>query len=183
MAWAEEDELTEIYRLVFDTSTSSVENLTNTPHISEYSPAPSPIDDRLAFFAVSAGGDVSLMVMDANGEVANVTYNVQDRQLNTDYKIDLSVPPQWSQNGQHLAFVGCRVDTENGLSEIFIAEVATSQVWRLTRSGNAIYAFSWLDSNTLLYAEQRQDDTLAWYQIGVLAPQATPVPLITMDTQ
>jgi Tol biopolymer transport system component len=182
MAWAEGDESLEIYRLVFDSNTPTVENLTNTPHLAEYWPVSSPVDNRLAFFAVSASGDSSLMVMDASGEVANVTYNVQDRQLNTEYTIDLSLPPQWSPDGRLLAFVGRRVDRKNGISEIFVAEVSASQARRLTRSGNRMHAFSWVDTSTLVFAEQRRDDTLAWYRIEVLDPRAVPVHLITMDT-
>ena len=103
----------------------------------------SPVDERLAFLVVAAGGERSLRVLVPGGGVAEVTYNAGASGLGRDYQIDLATPPQWSDDGSWLAFLGEKPGNASSEVEVFVAEVKTSTVIRLTHGGNHVVAFRW----------------------------------------
>ncbi len=177
-AWPREGENSDIYQW---SPSSQPINLTNTSHFSEWWPVPSPGGDLLAFFAVSSGGERSLRVMDAAGAVVDVTYNPADSGLGKTYQIDLTIPPQWSEDGVWIAFLGFREEGKETVTDIFVADVAHSTVYRLTQGGKSIIDLRWLDASHLIYARQETPQSVAFYQIAVSTEPVVPVLLNVIE--
>ncbi len=180
-AWPENGDGSDIYMVTLSPTSALPVNVTNTPNYAEWWPAPSPVDDRLAFFAVSASGERSLRVMDGSGMIMDATYDVVESGLGTHYQIDLGMPPQWSEDGRWIAFLGRSLDEDHPAVELFVADVSYSKVYRLTQSGNMVIALRWVDRDHLLYVEQRGDQSVALYQVAVSTSPAIPLPLGVLE--
>jgi len=181
LAWAEDGKVSDVYSLTVTAISSQPINLTNTPNYAEWWPVPSPVDDRLAFFVVSLSGERSLRVMDSNRAIVDATYNVAGSGLGDQYQIDLGTPPQWSEDGQWIAFLGRSLDEDHPAVEVFVTDVGRSKVYRLTQGGNVTIALRWSDPTHLVYIERRGDQSAALYQIPVSGSPVTPVLLGVLE--
>lgn len=175
--WPKEDKAGDIYKLVVSTTQTYTLNLTQTPNHAELWPVPAPVDERLAFFALSATKERSLRVMEPGAAVMDVTYDVGESGLGDTYQIDLSAPPQWSPDGKWIAFLGHSTDETRPTVELFVTEVSKSKVRRLTEGDNVVVAFSWVEADRLFYAITRADASLVWYEI-VFSPEPSPPVLL-----
>jgi Tol biopolymer transport system component len=97
--------LEDIYVMDADPSTRDATSLTNTPNSLEYQPSWAPLGDQLAFVREVPGQIISeqsdIFVMDANG--ANAT-NLTQTDANEH-------APDWSPDGEKIAFAGVRQST------------------------------------------------------------------------
>jgi hypothetical protein len=152
-------------------------NLTRSESYDEWWAVPSPVDERLAFFAVTPGGERSLRVLELRERhiVVDLTYQSGDSQLGTTYQVYLQMPPQWSEDGEWLAFLGEQRDGKGKAVELFVAR--SDKVRRLTDHGNVITTFRWLDETTLVYTEARGNGSLVLYQISLTYDPADPIQL------
>jgi hypothetical protein len=182
--WDDAGDPLDLYRINLTTSGTQthVSRISSTPY-SEIWPAPSPVDDRLAFFAVSSSGERSLRILESDGLVVDASYDPAVSGLGDRYQIDLSVPPYWSPDGQWIAFLGRCTDRKRSSVELFISEVARSRVYRLTGGGNEVIAMRWIDPDHILYAERRGDQSIALYQIAASTSPTTPLPLGVLESE
>ncbi len=156
-------------------------NLTQSDDYDEWWAVPSPIDERLAFFAVTPNDERSLRVLEPDGHVLDLTYHSGDSQLGTVFQIHLQVPPQWAADSEWLAFLGEQRDEKGNAVELFVARTDRPLVRRLTRNGNVVASARWLDDRTLIYTEARGDGLLALYQVSLAYDPVTPVLLATLQ--
>lgn len=166
-----EKNTSDIYKISALLSPTLTLNLTNSPQYWELWPSPAPSDARLAFIALSATGERSIRVLEPAEAIYDVTYNVGDSGLGSEYQIDLSSSPQWSPDGIWLAFLGEQNEPNPNTLELFVAEVQTCTVYRLTREVSQISAFQWLDNDSIVFSVRRQDGTFALFEIDT-----SPIP-------
>lgn len=165
-SWAGNGNNNDIYALNPSGPTTQAINLTHSDKQSEYWPVPCPIDQRLAFFSVSATGDRILYVFEPDGGEKNVIYDTGVSGLDKDYQIDLDISPQWSTDGHWIAFLGQATDG-GSVIELFVADTRASKVYRLTKGGNVVVAMRWLGKQEIFYAQRGQENSLVPYRISV----------------
>lgn len=172
----------EVFRLDMTLPEATPVNLTRSHNYDEWWAVPSPIDERLAFFAVTLNGERSLRVLEPDGHVLDLTYQSGESQLGTVFQVHLQVPPQWAPDSEWLAFLGEQRDGKGKAVELFVARTDKPLVRRLTRNGNVVTTVHWLDDRTLIYTEARGDGLLALYQVSLAYDPATPVLLATLQS-
>jgi hypothetical protein len=182
-SWAAKDQASDIYFIDTTITNSQPIQVTNTPDLSELWPMPSPIDTRLAFLAVTPKDERSLRVLDASQQNIDVTYNISGTGLNKKYQIDVNSPPLWSPDGNWLAFLGRSTDKDQAIVELFVAEVSSSTVYRLTNMESTIVSPRWADAATLIFAQEVNDHTLALFKIqaDLRMNEVTPTSLGTIQ--
>jgi hypothetical protein len=121
--------------------------------------------------------------MDDNRAIDDLTYNVASSDLGSLYQIDLETPPRWSTDGQWIAFLGRSMDEKRPTIELFVTDVESSTVTRLTQGGNVVIASYWLDAATLLYGQRDGDRSVAFFRISVSSLPATPTPLGLIESK
>lgn len=182
-AWPENGSASDIYLVTLTATSTAPVNLTNTPNYAEWWPVPSPVDDRLAFLAVSTSGERSLRVMDSNGVTVDATYNAANSDLGSKYQIDLSVPPQWSEDGQWIAFLGQSADEDHPVVQLFVANVDRSEINRLTHGSQTIISPLWSAPARIMYAERYSEHSIELFEVVVSSTPVTPVPLGTLQLE
>jgi len=181
--WPEHGDGGDIYMITLAATPTLPVNVTNTPNYAELWPIPSPTDDRLAFFAVSTSGERSLRVMDTNGVIVDATYNTANTNLGSRYRISLELPPQWSQDGKWIAFLGQTTDDEHLTTQLFAVDVTCPEVYQLTYGTSVIVAAQWVTPSRLLYAERLDDYSVQLYEIIVSSTPTTPTPAGLLETE
>ncbi len=170
LVWAAGGESSDLYRLSLAEPTPV--NLTNSPDYTEGWAVPAPTDDRIAFFAVSKNGERSLRVLDGD-LVLDLTYRHRESGLGESFRIRLQTPPFWSPDGRWIAFLAEQSDGRGKAVELFVARADGTLVQRISANGNVVEAMTWLDAETIVYAERRGDGSYALYRAS---PETASVP-------
>ena len=182
-SWAPQDRASDIYSTNTAITNSQPVQVTYTPDLSELWPMPSPADARLAFFAVTPKDERSLRVLDSSQQNIDVTYHISGTDLIKKYQIDLNAPPLWSPDGKWLAFLGSSTSQDQLSVELFVAEVDSSTVYRLTDLDSAVVSPRWVDKTTLVFGQEVNDHTLALFKIqpNLRMNEVTPTSLGTIQ--
>ncbi len=62
--------------------------------------------------------------------------------------------PQWSPDGQHVAFLSSRKKDDNEKTQIWMLDPRGGSPYRLTSLDNGVNGFRWLDDGTILFAAE-----------------------------
>jgi len=65
--------------------------------------------------------------------------------------------PQWSPDGQHIAFLSSREKDDNEQTQIWMLDPRGGSPYRLTELANGVQHFRWLDDGTLLFSAEEDD--------------------------
>jgi len=172
---------TDIFMLVISPTQTTPLNLTNSPDYVELFPVLAPIDDRVAFFAISSSGGRSLRVLERDSSILDVTYRGGNSRLGDRCWVDLNLPPQWGPDGVWIAFLGRCGDEKNEAIELFVTRADGTEVRAVTDSGNRVTSVRWLDNETLIYGEKRADGSSAIYRVSIADPEPQPDLLRVVD--
>jgi Tol biopolymer transport system component len=162
----------DLYALEFDDSgaTVSLTNLSNTPDVSERSPAVSPDGTRIAFTSYR-DGDTEIYVMGATGLSAG------QRPVRLTNNAVNDTDPVWSPDGQTIAFVRWlpRVDSSPNF-EIFAMDADGSRKTNITKTPDASEQDPAYSPNGRRIAFSSNRDGRGIWKMGANGSHPTPIP-------
>lgn len=172
---------TDIFMRPITTSVVTPTNLTLSPHYSELQPVVAPDRQKVAYVAISQGGDRSLRVLRPGQVAADITYQSGTSGFQqTDCRLSLTQPPVWSPDSQWLAYlIECGSDPPSTIY-VMAARASGIHVKKLSQSGQPVANISWQDDTTLIFSEQQPGSKEAIYQVSVLSDFPQPVLINTV---
>jgi Tol biopolymer transport system component len=136
----ERDDKRDLY--IADSDGSNLQQLTDTTDANEHDAHFSPDGSKIAF-AVAFDGGSALDVMElATGEISRHVTSTQNL-----YGLD------WSPDGRRIAYTDTPNDNPDGNAELYILDVANTEVLQLTDDDNYDHMPVWLpDGNSIMFS-------------------------------
>jgi hypothetical protein len=146
-------------------------NLTNSVDFAEYFPQPSPVDDQVAFLAISSSGDHSLRMRQPDGQITDLSYQAATDSLGNPCSISVSAPPQWNENGRWIAVLTECGAPGNMTIRLFAFSTDRSSVVDLSPKARHVMDFHWIDPNTLVFSDLQANRQVSLFRVNVNQPE------------